>query len=245
MDLELEDKVIVITGSSRGIGKELAKAFSKENCKIVINYLKSEVLAEKLYEELSNNTRCIKVKANIANPYEVKKLMLKTLSTFGRIDVLVNNAGICEDSTIQEMNAVQWKRVIDTNLTGVFWCCKIFSEIMIKQRTGKIINISSLKGQEGSAMQTNYSASKAGIIGFGKALAKELCEYNISVNTVCPGFITTDLNRRNHIKEEIAKKRSLLDYHRNLYDLVNFILFISSDKIKSVSGQVFNVDSRV
>ena len=94
-------------------------------------------------------------------------------------------------------------------------------------------------------MQTNYSASKAGIIGFGKALAKELYKYNISVNTVCPGFIKTDLNRNSFMKEEIAKKRSLLDYHNNLYDLINFILFISSDKMKSVSGQVFNIDSRV
>lgn len=246
MNLNLEDKVTIITGSSRGIGRELVKAFSNENSKIVINYFKSECAAEDLYKKLiDQNPNCIKIKADITNIEDVEILKNKTISAFGKIDILINNAGICDDNSIQVMPEEQWKRVIDVNLTGAYLCCKIFSEIMIKQNKGKIINISSLKGQEGSAGQTNYSASKAGLIGFSKALAKELNQFNISVNTICPGFIITDMNRHQSIKKRIAAERSLLSTDMNLQDLINFILFISSDKMLSVSGQVFNIDSRI
>lgn len=246
MNINLEEKVIVVTGASRGIGRELTKAFSYENSKIVICYYKSEYAAEELYKELIvQNPNCIKIKADVTNIDDVKRLRDKTISAFGKIDILVNNAGICYDNSIQVMSEEQWKRVIDVNLTGVYLCCKVFSEIMIKQNMGKIINISSLKGQEGSARQTNYSASKAGLIGFSKALAKELSRFNISVNAICPGFIITDLNCHRSDKKRIAEERSFLSTDMNLQDLTNFILFISSDKILSVSGQVFNIDSRI
>lgn len=246
MNLNLDDKVIVVTGASRGIGRELIRAFSEEKSKIVIHYFKSKYSAEQLYRELIvKNPNCIMVKADVTKIEDVKFLKNKTMDVFGKLDVLINNAGICDDNNLQLLTQDQWKRVIDVNLTGVYYCCKIFSEIMLQKNEGKIINISSLKGQEGCAEQTNYSASKAGLIGFSKALAKELSQFNISVNTICPGFVLTDLNRHQEHKKIIALKRSLLSVDKNLHDLINFILFMSSDKMLSVTGQVFNIDSRI
>ena len=246
MNLGLNNKVVVITGSSRGIGRELIKAFSNEQSKIVINYLNSDDEAEELYREIArHNNNCIKVKADVTNEMDVKTLRDKTISAFGKIDILINNAGICYDSDIQILSKKHWDRVIDVNLTGVYLCCKMFSEIMIKQNMGKIINISSLKGQIGSAGQVNYSASKAGLIGLSKSLAKELSKFNVAVNTVCPGYITTNLNSCNYEKKRVAQEQSLLPIKMNLQDLIHFILFFSSEQVSSVTGQVFNIDSRI
>ena len=196
MMIDISDKVIVITGSSRGIGRELAIALAKENAKVVINYLNSELAARKLYEEITSyNTNCLLVKADITKLEDVSKLYHKTIDSYGKVDVLINNAGICDDNMIQLMSEKQWRKVLDVNLTGAYLCSRTFSKTMIKQKSGKIINIASLKGQEGCESQVNYSASKAGLIGFTKALAKEFGKYNITVNGVCPGFIVTDLNR--------------------------------------------------
>ena len=246
MDLKLEGKVIVITGSSRGIGRELIKQFAKEKSKIVINYFHSEHEAEELYKEiLSINPHCIKVKADVTKMEEVLLLKNESISAFGKVDVLINNAGICADNNIGMLDEKQWNRVLDVNLTGVYLCCKVFSQTMANQKYGKIINISSLKGQEGCVGQSNYSVSKAGIIALSKTLAKELGLFNISVNAICPGFIVTDLNRHRIDKKAIAESRSLLSIENNLQDLVNFILYASSDKMVGVSGQVFNIDSRI
>ena len=246
MLIDLKDKVVVVTGSSRGIGRELVKTFSKEGANVVINYLKSENAANELFEEiLTYNPNCIKVKADVTKQEDVSKLYNQTVSTFGKVDILINNAGICDDNYIQMMPKEQWTRVIDINLTGAFLCCRAFSKLMIKQNYGKIINIASLKGLVGAEGQTNYSASKAGLIGFSKALAKELGRYNISVNVICPGFIVTDLNRHNEEKKMKAISQSVLPINSSLSDLINFILFMSSDKILGVSGRVFNIDSRL
>ncbi|MDD4698893.1 MAG: 3-oxoacyl-ACP reductase FabG [Oscillospiraceae bacterium] len=245
MNIDLRDKVVVVTGSSKGIGKELIKAFAKEGSQIVINYFQSEEAANQLYNQIiKHNKKCIRIKADVTNQADVDHLCSETISTFGRIDVLVNNAGICDDNLIQLMPEEQWRRVIDVNLTGTFLCCRAFSKIMIRQGFGSIINISSLKGQGGCEGQTNYSASKAGLIGFTKSLAKELGMYNISVNALCPGFIVTDLNRHNDEKRKIAMEKSLMSIDNSLHDLLNFILFLSSDRLLGVSGQVFNIDSR-
>lgn len=246
MLVDVANKTIVITGSSRGIGKELARIFAKEQANVVINYCKSEKDAEILFHEIRGyGCKCLKVKADIRNPRDVSNFYKETIDTFGRVDVLINNAGICDDNLIQMMTLEQWNQVVDVNLTGTYLCSREFSKIMIKQKYGKIINISSLKGQEGCRGQVNYSASKAAIIGFTKTLAKEVGNYNISVNAVCPGFILTDLNRHNIEKQLIAKERSLLDVSTSLDDLVNFIVYMSSDLLKGVSGRVFNLDSRL
>lgn len=246
MVVDLKDKVVVITGSSRGIGKELIKKFARENAKVVINYFNSFNEAKELYREISKyNPNCILVKCDVTKESEVIKLYNKTIDRFGHVDVLINNAGICRDNALRIMSGSQWKEVIDVNLNSLFYCCKIFAEGMIEQKSGKIINIASLKGQIGNEYQVNYSASKAAIIGFTKSLSKELGKYNISVNAVCPGFIPSDINKTNIQKKQIAKKMSVLDIKNNLNDLSNFILYMSSNKILSVTGQVFNVDSRV
>ncbi len=246
MHLDFLNKVIVITGSSKGIGSELVRAFAKEQGNVVINYFHSELKAKQLYKEISAyNTNCMLIKADVSNHSDVLKMYHKVVKKYGRVDILINNAGICDDNFLQDMSVEQWQKVIDVNLTGTFLCCREFSRIMSTQHFGKIINIASIKGQKGSMFQMNYAASKAGIISISKSLARELSLYNISVNTVCPGFIVTDLNRTNTHKIEVAQKESLLSINNSLNDLINFMLFLSSDKCLGVSGRVFNIDSRI
>ena len=246
MVVDVTGKVVVITGSSRGIGRELAKAYAKEKAKVVINYHKSEKQAKELYQEiLEYNKDCLLLRADVTNPTAVQQMYQVIVKYSPRVDVLINNAGICDDNKIQNMSFEQWKSVIDVNLTGVFLCCKQFSKIMMEQQSGKIINIASVKGQEGSAEQVNYSSSKAGIISLTKSLARELGEYNIAVNAVCPGFVVTDLNRNITYKKEIAEKRSLIKSTNAIQDFVNFTIYLSSDQMLGGSGRVFNLDSRI
>lgn len=246
MNIDLINKVVLVTGSSRGIGKELVRAFANENSKVIINYNNSENEAQLLYDEIiKNNNECILIKADITKPDEVKNMCKQVMTKFGKIDILINNAGICDDNLLQLMPIEQWNAVLNVNLTGTYLCCRTFSKIMIKQGYGKIINIASLKGQEGSTGQVNYCTSKAGLVGFTKSLAKELGKYNILVNAVCPGFITTDLNRHDEIKKKIAINKSILPIKYALNDLINFILYMSSDKFLGVSGRTFNIDSRL
>ena len=246
MMVDVSNKVVVITGSSKGIGRELAIAFAKEQARVVINYLNSKNAAKQLHQEITSyNPHCLLIKADVTKQDDVSKLNHETISAFGRVDVLINNAGICDDNPIQLMPEEQWRKVLDVNLTGVYLCSRAFSKDMIKQKSGKIINISSLKGQEGCEGQVNYSASKAGLIGFTKALAKELGRFNIAVNAVCPGFIVTDLNKHDEKKKTIAENRSLLSIESTLTELINYVIYMSSDKFENISGRVFNLDSRI
>ncbi len=246
MNIDIENKVVVITGASRGIGSQLAKAFAAEKAIVVMNYYNSKKEAETVFEEvIKNSPSSILIRADIRNPTDVSAMYHKVIRKVGRVDVLINNAGICDDNFIQMMPLEQWQKVIDVNLTGTFLCCREFSKSMIKDKVGKIINIASLKGQVGSAGQVNYAASKSGIIAFTKSLAKELSVYNISVNAVCPGFIVTDLNRHNREKYSIAKTKSLLPIDSSMKDCINFCLFLSSTLISGASGQVYNIDSRI
>lgn len=246
MNIDVSNKIVVITGASKGIGKELAISFAKEGAIVVMNYYHSKELANEVYSEIKTiSPRSLLVRADVTNPRDVSSMYHEIIKQLGHIDVLINNAGVCDDNFIQMMPIEQWQKVIDVNLTGVFLCCREFSKIMMRQNKGKILNIASLKGQEGSSGQVNYSASKAGVIGFTKALAKELGEYQIAVNAICPGFIVTDLNRHNIDKQRIAQNKSILKKMASLDDLVNFILFMSSDCMQGVSGRVFNIDSRL
>lgn len=247
MEINLKEKVVVITGSSRGIGKHLAIRLSHENAKVVINYNKNKERAESTIREISQyNKECIAIKADVSSSHEVVQFYHKVCKRYGRVDVLINNAGICDDNLLQMMSVSQWEHVIRTNLLGSFLCCREFSKAMINQKEGKIINIASLKGQLGCEGQANYSASKGGIISMTRTLAKELGRYNISVNAICPGFIVTDLNRHNEEKRRKAKKLTAMKNRMDaMTDLENFIVYISSDYFAGISGQVFNLDSRI
>lgn len=246
MRVDISNKVVVITGASKGIGRELARTFATEKAKIVINYNRSEKEALDLYNEISQICKeSIIVKADIADEYEVENMYNVVIEKFGRIDILINNAGIKCDEHISDISALSWKKVIDVNLTGTFLCSSIFSRAMIKQRSGKIINIASIKGQIGGEDQISYSSSKAGVIGLTKSFAKDLGEFNISVNAVCPGFIETNLNKSDQQKQNNAKLSSLLSIETALDDLVKFMIFLSSDAMLGVSGRIFNIDSRL
>ena len=246
MQVDVKDKIVLITGASRGIGRHMAQAFAKEGAKVIINYKDNDERAKELADELEKeNSQFLVVKADIRNSEDVNNMYLLVKEKFGRVDVLINNAGICSDNPIQMMQLEQWQNVMDVNLTGTFLCCRTFSKLMIHQGGGRIINISSLKGVEGCEGQVNYSASKAGVIGLTKALAKELGKYNIRVNALCPGFIVTDLNRHNEEKQLIAKKRSVVDNSASLQEVVDFSIYLASGRLDGASGRTFVLDSRI
>lgn len=246
MLLDISDKVIVITGASRGLGRDMAKLFASEGAVIVINYNSSVLDAEYLYKEiLSNNGKALLISADITKMNEVEEMCKDVISKFGKVDVLVNNAGILNDNPIQLMSKEQWSDVIDVNLTGTFYCSKVFSKVMLQQKSGQIINIASLKGEKGSPNQINYASSKAGVIALTKSLAKEFKNMNISVNAICPGFIVTDLNKEQSYKKDIAKDESLMSIEHLKNTLLSFLVYLISSESYGISGRVFNLDSRV
>ena len=240
MDISLKGKTVLITGATRGIGKFLAYKFAKEQAQVIVNFKKSIDIASAFIQELKLfNKNCIAVQADVSNQTDIKNLRDTVIKRFGNIDALINNAGVSIDKPIPFMKLEEWNNVIDTNLKGVFLTSRIFCLDMIKERKGKIINISSLLGQIGKEGLSNYSASKAGIIGFTKSMAKEMAKFNICVNAVCPGCIKTDLNKT--AKETVSKKENM----KRIEELVNFIIYLSSDLCTNINGQVFNIDSRI
>lgn len=246
MEVSLKNKTILITGASKGIGRSLVEKFADEECNIIINYNTSETEAKNLLGKLRNKKcNAMLIKCDITNVDEVIVMHRCILESYPKIDVLINNAGKCSDNRINLMSFEQWRDVVETNLTGTFLCCREISKSMIMNRSGKIINISSLKGQLGSVGQINYSASKSGIIAMTKTLAKELAPFGIMCNAVCPGYIKTDLNRNNAQKENNAMKSSLLPIEPCRSSLSSFLVYACSDLMKGVTGQVFNLDSRL
>lgn len=246
MEINLQDKVILVTGSSRGIGRAMAVRCAYEGAAVVVNYRENRQAAEEVCGLLeSHHCKYLLVKADVTKESDVVRLHKETLQKFGRIDILINNAGKCDDDYIQFMSLSRWQEIINVNLTSAYLCSRVVSRSMIAERKGKIINIASLKGQLGSEGQCNYAASKAGIIGLTKSLAKEMGNFGVAVNAVCPGYITTDLNRGNTNKVQIAERMSTLSYKGALDDFLSFIVLLCSDAICGISGQAFNLDSRI
>lgn len=240
----LTDKVAIVTGASRGIGRAIAISLAKEGAKVVVNYRSDDEGANKVLSEIEQcGGTGILHKGDISK-FEVAEDLAKfCLDKFQRIDILVNNAGITKDSLLLRMKEEDFDSVINVNLKGTFNCVKHISPIMIKQKSGKIINISSVIGLTGNVGQVNYAASKAGVIGITKSLAKELGSRGINVNAIAPGFIETDMTSvlSDKIKESIL---TLIPLNKmgNVEDVANLAVFLASNLSDYITGQVITVD---
>lgn len=238
------DKCALITGATRGIGKQIAITLAKQGYNIALNYRKENEELENTKKEIEKiGVQILAVKGDVANFEDCENFVKQVIERFGQIDVLVNNAGITKDMLLMRMKKEDFEQVIDTNLVGTFNVTKNVVPYMMKARSGRIINISSVVGISGNAGQTNYSASKAGIIGFTKSLAKEIASRNILVNAVAPGFIETNMTDvlKDDVKQEIAKNIPLKRMGTT-QDVANVVKFLVSDDSSYITGQVINVD---
>lgn len=240
----LEEKVAIVTGGSRGIGRAVAIELAKCGCKVVINYLGNEKLAQEVVAEIiAAGGRAIAVRANVANLSEVEEMIKQVVDTYGRIDILINNAGITRDTLLMRMKEEQWDEVIDINLKGTYNCCKSVLKLMMKQKSGKIVNVASVVGVMGNAGQVNYAASKAGIIGLTKSLAKEVASRNISVNAIAPGFITTDMTGElSDTQSEALLQHIPLGRFGKPEEIASVVRFLVSDDAAYITGQTINLD---
>jgi 3-oxoacyl-[acyl-carrier protein] reductase len=240
----LNGKVAVITGAGKGIGRAIALQFIQYGAKVVVNYRSSIAQVEELITTIKNaGGEAIAVQADISNEEEAKRLMEEAVKQFGRLDILVNNAGITKDTLMMRMSEEDFNSVIDINLKGTFLCTKHASNIMLKQRSGKIVNISSVSGLIGNIGQVNYAASKAGVIGLTKSAARELAARGITVNAVAPGFIETDMTDKlsDKVKEAFIANIPLKRFGK-VEEIANAVSFLASEAANYITGQVLTVD---
>ncbi len=241
---KLEGKVAVVTGASRGIGRAIALKLADEGAKVVVNYSGSQAKAEEVVGIIQENGgEAIAVQASVSNTEEVTALMDAAVKTFGSLDILVNNAGITRDNLLMRMKEDEWDDVLDTNLKGVFLCTKAVTRQMMKQRAGRIINISSIVGVAGNAGQANYVAAKAGVIGLTKTTAKELASRNILVNAIAPGFIETEMTEQlpEDIKEGMLTQIPLAKLGQP-EDIAKAVAFLASEDANYMTGQTLHID---
>lgn len=239
----LRERVAIVTGASRGIGKAIALSLASEGANVVVNYASSSTAADQVVEEISTGGgNAIALQADVSKADQVEALINAVMEKWNRIDVLVNNAGITRDTLLLRMKPEEWQAVIDLNLTGVFLCTRAVSKVMLKQRSGRIVSITSVAGQMGNPGQANYSAAKAGVIGFTKTVAKEFAPRGITVNAVAPGFIATDMTGNLSNTEEILKFIPLGRYGQP-EEVAGMVRFLAADPAAGyITGQVFNVD---
>lgn len=242
--MQLTGKTAIVTGGARGIGRAIALTLAEAGANIVINYTSSSKAAEEVVEEAKKlGVSALAVKADVSVNDEIENLVKQVLNQFASIDILVNNAGITRDNLLIRMSEEEFQDVIDINLKGAFICTKHVSKVMIKQRAGRIINIASVVGVMGNAGQSNYAASKAGLIGFTKSIAKELAKRNVNVNAVAPGYIETDMTSSlpEKVREEFMINIPLARAGKP-QDVANAVLFLSSKYSEYITGQVINID---
>ncbi|MEH2063205.1 MAG: 3-oxoacyl-[acyl-carrier-protein] reductase [Nostoc sp.] len=239
----LQDKVAIVTGASRGIGRAIAIELASQGAIAVVNYASSSAAAEAVVTEITSaGGQAIAIQADVSQGDQVDALVKTVMQKFSRVDILVNNAGITRDNLLLRLKTEDWQAVIDLNLTGVFLCTRAISKIMLKQRSGRIINITSVAGLMGNPGQSNYSAAKAGVIGFTKSVAKELATRGITVNAVAPGFIATDMTSDLNNPEDILKYIPLGRFGQP-EEIAGMVRFLAADPAAAyVTGQVFNVD---
>ena len=242
----LENKKVLVTGGSRGIGAGLVRAVLQEGAEVAFFFRRSSEAAEKLCQEMADlypDQRCLAIQCDVADSRGMQEAIKNVVLELGSIDVLVNNAGVTRDTAFARMTREQWDEVIATNLGSMFNVTQPLTLQFVKQRSGSIINITSAAGVYGSAGQANYAASKAGIIGFTKALSKEIAEFGVRVNAVAPGFIETEMiaamqeDRLKHMKSRIPAGRL-----GTLEDVANMVCYLASDKAAYITGQVIQVD---
>lgn len=242
--MNLKGKVALVTGAGRGIGKAIALKLAKCGADVVVNYNGSADKAAQVVEEIKElGVKTIAYKANIADFEETQTMMKDIVAQFGRIDILVNNAGITKDNLILRMKESEFDDVININLKGTFNCLKHVSKIMLKQKYGRIVNISSISGVNGTVGQVNYSASKAGVVGMTKTLAKELGSKGITVNAIAPGFICTEMTEvlKDDYKEKILEGIPVKRLGQT-EDIANAVAFLVSDEASYITGQTIMVD---
>ncbi len=238
----LKDKVAIVTGASRGIGWAIARRFAEEGASIMLCARNPEN-ARSIVKELSHPVDLITCSVDVSKPEQVQEMVQKTLDKWGKIHILINNAGITRDGLLVRMSLQDWQEVIDVNLTGAFLCSKAVSKSMIQQRSGAILNITSIIGLTGNAGQSNYAASKAGMIGLTKSLARELASRSIRVNAVAPGFIETEMTSGMDQKaKEAALGQIPLGYFGKAENVAEAALFLVSDQAGYITGQVLQVD---
>ncbi|MCU0465491.1 MAG: 3-oxoacyl-[acyl-carrier-protein] reductase [Anaerolineae bacterium] len=240
----LEGRTAIVTGASRGIGKAIALELAKQGAAVVVNYNSSPAAAEEVVAEITGaGGKAIAVQANVSDEAQVEALFKAAVEALGKVDILVNNAGVTRDNLIIRMKAEDFDTVIDTNLKSAWLCCKAAIGVMMRKRYGRIINISSVSGVVGQSGQTNYSASKAGLLGLTKSLAREYANRGITVNAVAPGFVLTDLTK--DLPEDLVKQlNTVIPVGRwgNVEEIAHATAFLAADEASYITGQVINVD---
>lgn len=242
--MRLEGKAALVTGASRGIGREIALELAKQGANVAVNYAGSEAKALEVVAEIEALGRqAFAIQCDVADSDSVTEMVKATIDRFGKLDILVNNAGITRDNLLMRMKDDEWDAVINTNLKGVFLCTKAVTRQMMKQRSGRIINIASIVGVSGNPGQANYVAAKAGVIGLTKTAAKELASRGITVNAVAPGFITTDMTDKltEDVKQAMLSQIPLARFGEPK-DIANVVTFLASDDSNYMTGQTLHVD---
>jgi 3-oxoacyl-[acyl-carrier protein] reductase len=244
--MRLKDKIALVTGSSRGVGRAVALGFAKEGASMVINYTSNEKAANEVVETIrSMGNKAIAVKADVAKKEDADNLVNSALNTFGRLDILVNNAGFTRPAMMIKMTEDQWDQVVDIHLKGAFLCARAAGLYMKEQKSGKIINVTSVAGIVGTVGQINYSAAKGGIISMTKSIARELARYNVCANVISLGIVATDMTEKIRSDEklkEIYMNRILLKRFAEADDIAPAFVFLASDESNYITGQLLCVD---
>jgi 3-oxoacyl-[acyl-carrier protein] reductase len=239
----VKDRVAIVTGASRGIGRSIAQSLAAAGAKIVAVATTKEGCQSLVDELTGQGVEAIAVQCNVAETADVEKLVETAVAKFGRIDILVNNAGITRDGLLMRMKDEDWDTVMSINLKGAFLCTRSVFKVMSKQRSGRVINITSIVGQMGNLGQANYCASKAGMIGLTKSNAREMAKRNITVNAVAPGFIVTDMTEAMSEKAKLELSSQIpMDRLGSGDDIANAVLFLASDNSSYITGQVLAVN---